>query len=256
MGLSVIPVVTAFFTSSAIGMAVSLAGAAVLFAGAILTREGLKAHAAWAERKVARRPAVPRKAFGSVVTGIGVTLLAMTGLEGFVPAVIYGGMATALHLVAFGLDPMKDKGMEGIDTFQTDRVARSIEEAEGYLASMKDAVLRAKDRDAEVRVDQLSETAREMFRTVEEDPRDLTAARKYLGVYLEGARDAAVKFADIYGSNRDPMAKQQFFGLLDELERGFEAKRETLLDDNRSDLEVEIEVLQDRLKRDGLRKGD
>ncbi len=46
-----------------------------------------------------------------------------------------------------------------------------------------------------------------LFRTVEGDPRDLTAARKYLSVYLMGARDATVKFADLYAQNRNTKAR-------------------------------------------------
>ena len=99
---------------------------------------------------------------------------------------------------------------------------------------------------------QVAATARAMFRTVEDDPRDLTAARKFLGVYLMAARDATAKFADLYAQTRDAEAKAEYFALLDDLERGMEAKRETLLITDRTDLDVEIEVLRDRLKRDGL----
>lgn len=256
MTLAVVPVVTAFWQDGAIPLAVNLASAAAIFAGAVVTREGLKAEAAWAARKIARRPAVPRKIFGAVLVGLGVALGAMTGLSGIPAAIIYGAVAVALHLASFGLDPMRDKGMEGVDTFQTERVARSIEEAEKHLAAMKDAVLRAKDRQAEGRVDRLIETARRMFRQVEDDPRDLTAARKYLGVYLMGARDATAKFADLYAETKDPAVKTDFFSLLDDLEKGIEARRETLLVSDRTDLDVEIEVLRDRLKRDGLPTGD
>ncbi|CTQ32336.1 5-bromo-4-chloroindolyl phosphate hydrolysis family protein [Jannaschia rubra] len=256
MALSVLPVVTAFFQPGPVAMAMNLAAAGVLFGGAVLTREGLKAEAAWAERRIARRPAVPRKIMGAFATGIGVMLAASLGLAGLIPAAVYGVVAGALHLVAFGLDPMTDKGMEGVDSFQTDRVARTIEEAKKYLAAMQDAVLRARDREAEKRVARLSQTARAMFRTVEDDPRDLTAARKYLGVYLMGARDATVKFADLYAATRDEGARIEYFRLLDELERGIEARRETLLIGDRTDLDVEIEVLRDRLKRDGLPTGD
>ncbi|MEM8822633.1 MAG: 5-bromo-4-chloroindolyl phosphate hydrolysis family protein [Pseudomonadota bacterium] len=256
MALAVIPVITAFGQDGAIPLAVNLLSGAAIFAGAVVTREGLKAEAAWQSRKIARRPAVPRKIFGAVLVGIGVALGAMTGLTGIPAAIIYGAVAVALHLASFGLDPMRDKGMEGVDTFQTERVARSIEEAEQHLAAMKDAVLRARDRQAEGRVDRLAETARRMFRQVEDDPRDLSAARKYLGVYLMGARDATAKFADLYAETRDAEVKTDFFALLDDLERGIEARRETLLVSDRTDLDVEIEVLRDRLKRDGLPTGD
>ena len=252
MGLSLLPVLAAFFADGALGLAGSLAGGAAIFGGAFLTREGLKAEAAWAARRIARRPAIPRKVFGALVVGLGVMLAAGVGL----PGAVYGLVAAALHLVSFGIDPMSDKGMEGVDAFQTERVARSIEEAEGYLASMKAAVLRAGDREATARVERMSGTARAMFRRVEDDPRDLGSARRFLGVYLMGARDATVKFADLYAAGRDPQVKADYLALLDDLERGFDAKRETLLVADRTDLDVEIEVLRDRLKADGLPTGD
>jgi hypothetical protein len=47
--------------------------------GAWLTRDGVRAEDAFNERKVARRPAIPRKLFGAVATGLGVGLLVFGG---------------------------------------------------------------------------------------------------------------------------------------------------------------------------------
>ncbi|MEM8740896.1 MAG: 5-bromo-4-chloroindolyl phosphate hydrolysis family protein, partial [Pseudomonadota bacterium] len=85
-----------------------------------------------------------------------------------------------------------------------------------------------------------------------EDPRDLSRARKFLGVYLTGARDATVKFAEVYAKTRDEAARTEYEALLKDLERSFETHRAGLLDDNRSALDVEIEVLRKRLKQEGL----
>ncbi|MEC7259293.1 MAG: 5-bromo-4-chloroindolyl phosphate hydrolysis family protein, partial [Pseudomonadota bacterium] len=164
-----------------------------------------------------------------------------------------GAVAGALHLAAFGLDPMRSKGMEGIDTFQQDRVARAVTEAETHLAAMRDAILRAGDRRLETRVEQFQDTVRRLFRTVEDDPRDLSAARRYLGVYLMGARDASIRFADIYARTRDDSARRDYLALLDDLERNFAARTEKMLLDDRSDLTVEIDVLRDRLQREGIK---
>lgn len=161
--------------------------------------------------------------------------------------------AAGLHSFAFGIDPMRDKGMEGIDTFQQDRVARVVDEAEARLGEMKDAALRSGDRQIETRVERFQDTARELFRTVEEDPRDLTSARKYLTVYLTGARDATIKFADIYHRTRDTQARNDYIALLDDLEQNFAARTRKMLLDDRSDLTVEIDVLRDRLQREGVR---
>ena len=260
--LPAIPLIFLSLNDGAVGMIIGLIAAGLLTAAALLLREGLKAAAEYNARRTARRPAFPRKIFSSVLTGLGAALAsyrsefvdAETASQVSVLApVLYGVAATALHSVSFGLDPMKDKGMEGIDTFQQDRVARVVEDAETHLTEMSDAIKRAGDRKIEARVERFQTTARDLFRTVEEDPRDLAGARKYLTVYLQGARDATVKFSDVYARTRDAQALADYSSLLDDLEQNFAARTRKMLLDDRSDLTVEIDVLRERLQREGVR---
>lgn len=249
-----IPLLFTAFGQDAVGMAVDLAAAAVLVLGAYTLSEGLRAEAAYDARKVARRPALPRKIIAAALAGLGVFLAALSpDSGGLLQPLLYGTIAMALHLAAFGLDPLADKNVEGVDHFQQDRVARVIDEAEAQLERMGRAIKGAGDRKLERRVEGFQATARHMCRTVEEDPRDLTAARKFLVVYLKGAAEATVKFADLYARRRDPEAREKYVALLDDLERNFTAKTDTLMVEDRSALDVEIEVLRDRLQREGVR---
>lgn len=250
-----IVLVATTFSDGAIPFAFGMVGAGVLTLAAWLLRSGLRAEAEYNARKVARRPALPRKMLASGLTGIGTALAVIAHLNSLdiLSPLIFGIAAAGLHLAAFGLDPLKNKGMEGIDTFQQDRVSRVVDEGENHLAAMSDAILRSGDRGMEKRVEQFQRTARELFRTVEEDPRDLTAARKYMGVYLRGAKDATVKFADIYARTGDDLARTDYADLLDDLERNFSARTRKMLLDDRSDLNVEIEVLRERLQREGVK---
>lgn len=227
-----------------------LGATALLLLSAWLTREGTRAHQEYDDRRIARRPAIPRKIFGAVLTGAALALAASISQPGLLP-LAFGAVGGLLHLFAFGPDPLKDKGAEGIDSFQTDRVARAVDEAERLVAGMKDAILRANDRALESRVDRFADTARAMFRTIEADPRDLTSARKYLSVYLAGARDATVKFADFYAQSRDQKARAEYEALLADLETNFASRTRALIEDSRTDLDVEIGVLRERLQREG-----
>jgi hypothetical protein len=233
-------------------MLMGLAAGGLLVLSAWSTREGIRAQAEYDARRTARRPALPRKILGAALTGVA---LALGGLiawpAAIATALAVGVMGAGLHVLTFGLDPLADKGMEGVDAFQTDRVARAVAEAETHLAAMKDAILRAGDRALEARVDRFATAARALFRTVESDPGDLTAARKYLSVYLMGARDATVSFADLYARTRDAKARADYEALLTDLETNFAERTRTLLSGSRSSLDVEIAVLRDRLKMEG-----
>ncbi|NNE51343.1 MAG: hypothetical protein HKN30_02965 [Sulfitobacter sp.] len=244
------------FSDGARGLTAGLVGAGLLALGAWLLREGVQAEAAYNVRKIARRPAIPRKIFAAILTGLGAATAVYAHLgsaSDLLSPALYGLCAGVLHIAAFGLDPLKSKGMEGVDTFQQDRVARVVDEAEKLLAAMTDAIKRAGDRRAEERLAVFQATARDLIRTVEEDPRDLTAARKYLSVYLRGARDATIKFADIYARRRDDQARADYIALLDDLDQNFAARNQKSLLDDRSDLTVEIDVLRERLSREGVR---
>ena len=61
-----------------------------------------------------------------------------------------------------------------------------------------------------------------------------------------------MKFADLYGRTRDTQTRTEYESLLADLEGSFAAHRTLLLQDNRSDLDIEIEVLRERLQQDGL----
>lgn len=248
-----LPLVWSAFGHGPAALALNLSALGMLLLAAWMTREGILAQEAYDARKVARRPGFPRKLAGSLLTGLGLAIAGYAASGGVIAPLIYAITGTILHSLAFGLDPMKNKGLEGVDDFQTDRVARAVEKAETHLAAMSDAIKRAGDRQAESRVDRFQVSVRDMLRTVENDPRDLTSARKYMGIYLVGARDATIKFADIYARSRSSSAKSDYMALLTDLEENFAAKTQKLLADDHTDLEIEIDVLRNRLQREGIR---
>lgn len=240
-------------SGNAIGMGADLAAYASLILGAWLLRDGLEAERAYEARSSAKPPAFPRKTVAAGLAGLGVGIATYLGWGlGLIETVVFGAVAVGAHLAAFGLDPMKAKGLEGVSDAEATRVHEALAHAEALIAETHAAAETLRDRDLIHRIDRLCAAAREVLRAVEEDPRDLRRARKFISVYLKGARDAAVKYADAQEKGDDPAITQQFTLLMTDMEKSFTAQRERLLLDDRADLEVEIEVLRDRLKQDGV----
>jgi len=228
---------------------------ALLILAAWLLREGLRAEAAYRARSRARPPALPRKALAALLTGGGVFLAAWPAGSGGGGALglVVALLAVLLQLFAFGLDPMRGKGLAGLESMSGRRVARAVARAEQRLDEMIAAAAGLNEPALERRVAAFADSARAMFRQIEDDPRDLAAARRYLSVYLSGARDATRRFAGLYGRRRDPALRADFEALLADLQQNFEAARGQMLLDDRSAFDVEIEVLRERLRREGVK---
>ena len=239
------------FSSEPVVMATYLGALGSFLLGAWLTREGLLAQDAFEARTIARRPAIPRKIFGAVMMGVG---LGLTGLAGHGPidAVVFAALGVILHLLAFGLDPLRSKGIEGVDDFQTQRVVKAVEQAEKKLQSLTATIRGLNDRNLLERIEGFAGTVRTMLRAIEADPRDLTAARKYLSVYLRAACEASEKFADLYQRTGNSKTRDDYVKLIEDLDQNFARKTQVFLADDHIDLDIEIGVLRDRLKSEGV----
>jgi hypothetical protein len=229
-------------------------GAAYLLivAGASLTRTGLTAEAAYEARAVARPPGFPRKLFGAVAIALGVGLCALRATASPLQAAIFAAIAAGLHLAAFGLDPMRSKGLDGLDTEALDAAITRIDTAKALIADMRQAAAKFGEQALADQVERLAATATEVLAKIERDPRELRRARRFLAVYLVGARDATVQFAQSFDASGDPAIRDKYAALLTDLEAQFASHRDTLLQDNRTALDVEIDVLRERLKQEGV----
>ncbi|MEM6623037.1 MAG: 5-bromo-4-chloroindolyl phosphate hydrolysis family protein [Pseudomonadota bacterium] len=243
--------------SNAVSLIGFLSAYVLMMLGAWLLREGQRAAAAYEERAIARAPAFPRKLCAAALAGVGVFLgqLIASAPDGVFSAAaslvqsgVFGVIAAVVHVLAFGIDPLKSKGLSAsFHQAELDRVTEAVERAEEKLKNIEQHARKVRDSEVTERVTRLNATVRDMISLVERDPRDLSRARRYLGVYLKGAEEATRKYAENHARLNDPKIRSDYMALLTDLEASFSRGRETLLLDDRTDLEVEIEVLRDRL---------
>ena len=225
---------------------------AALILGAGLTREGLRAEAAFNARTVARPPAWPRKLLGAALTALGVGVAVWLGGGGVAGAAGFAVAAAALHVISFGPDPMKAKGLSGLSGAALDDAVTRIETARRLVAEMTAAADRFGDAALRRRVDAVADSALGVIERLERNPDELRRSRRFLAVYLVGARDAAVSFAQSWAEDPDPAIAQRYDALLGDMQTQFDRHAETLGESDKAALDVEIEVLQDRLKLEGV----
>ena len=89
----------------------------------------------------------------------------------------------------YGFDPRVAKRVTdgyGVDT--TDQVLEALAQAERSIVAIEQAGRDIRNAELNDRLRRIAKLARDILKLLEEDPRDLRRARKFLNVYLDGAQ--------------------------------------------------------------------
>ncbi|MDS4071268.1 MAG: 5-bromo-4-chloroindolyl phosphate hydrolysis family protein [Candidatus Competibacter sp.] len=235
------------------GLLGNATGYGLFLAGALLLRRGLLAEVDYDRRRVAKAP-WPLKTLGG-----GIIALA-TGVTAWLGARYAPIMAGAFGLAAllgcylnYGFDPRAAKRFtdgDGVDT--TDRVLEALAQAESAIASIEQATRDIRNAELNGRLRRIAALARQILKLLEEDPRDLRRARKFLNVYLDGAKQVVEGYARTHPRVSAPELEDNFRRVLSTIEDVFQEQQQKLLETDVSDLDVRIEVLTTQLKREGV----
>jgi len=243
--------IAALTSGNAVGMGVSLALFAAYAFAVFLIRQGLEAEDAYLNRTYASPPGLPRKLLGSIGIGVATALTGLFGWDiGIVQSLGMGILAAGASVLTFGMDPMRAKGEISLSGVTPQMVEEAIAEAEERLEGIDRAAADIADAPLRDRLAKITARGRDILTRIEQDPSDLRRARKFLKVYLDGALEATRKYARSQHDLGDSDMYLKFRSLLDDMQATFDQQHEKLLTNDRIDLDVEIDVLAERLNRE------
>jgi hypothetical protein len=228
-----------------------LAGLIGCWSAAFLTRRGLRAEAVYHHRRIARRP-LPRKTAGALLLGAGVFAAALLTIgHGLGLALLLAAGSVFGFVLAYGLDPWTAKHPI-LNGPGADDALRTLEDAERRIVRIESVSRRLGSGDVSVRLDRIARRARSVVDMLEEDPRDLRRARRFLNVYLSGAQQVTERYVHARPRRATPELDDRFRSVLGTIETVFEEQRRHLLEDEVLDLDVQIEVLSRQLQREAV----
>ena len=221
---------------------------------AVIARHGLKIESTFARKKFAKAPGTPYKTVAAIILGITTALTAFFATEHSLFSSILTGTAALLgFMFSYGLDPRKDKTGNISLGVSAEEVIAALEVAEIKISGLETAKRNIKNLDFKKRLDRIIKKAREILSVIEDDPRDLQRARKFLKVYLSGAERVTQKYAQTH--KRDATTDTldaNFSRVLDSIEQTFTIQKTKLKENDQFDLDVQIEVLETQLKQEGI----
>ena len=251
------PLVIAFFVALVggdIGRLAAISGAIAAFFGAgVLTWRGLVAEARYFLGQRLDPPTVPLKTVSAMLTAIGAGLAASAGGHGLASAGAFAVLAAVGYFCFYGRDPKRKRidvpEVAGVDR---DAVIIQLKHAYGRLQGIEAAARSIAVPEFVERLKRIIGFGKQILAEIERDPRDAARARRFLHLYLDSAEKVTVEYARTHRQMRNRPLENNFRQLLIDMEQTFEAQRQKLLENDVLTLDVEIEVLNARLKREGI----
>lgn len=207
--------------------------------------------------RVSERAGAPGRGAIAGLYLAGGAMIATTLFSGWLGAPAWAafllGLAVFLVL-ALRLRPGADKTPpRRVDVARARKDHVDIAQAEGRLAAAEARLERIEtlaagfeDRALEDRVRAMTDAARATLDALAADPGDIARAKKFLVVTLPSAEAAVEKYAAL--GVKDPALSDRFGALMDEVAEACRRQKESLGRDDAFALEVEMEVLADRLR--------
>jgi 5-bromo-4-chloroindolyl phosphate hydrolysis protein len=228
-------------------------GFGLFMLGAMLARTGFRVEREYHRRSLARAPRLPLKTLGGLVVALAAGLTAFTAAGyGLLTSLAFGIATLTGYLMCYGLDPRHDKFDAQQLGVSADEVLSALEEGERAIQSIEKSRARLRNQELRARLGRITDQARKILAGIEEDPKDLRRARKFLVVYLEGAQRVSEGYARTHSKLDSGELEDNFRRVLDSIEQVFAQQQARLLEDDALDLDVQIEVLQKQLQQEGV----
>src|SRR5262245_2268358 len=228
------------------------AGLLSLWAAAVLVTKSLVAEARYFLGARPDPPVVPLKLFSAALTAVGVSLAAAAAGHAVPSALVLAGLGGIGHLCFYGRDLRPKKiNVAVVDGIDRAAVTLQLKQAHGRLRGIEAAAQSIAVPEFRDRLSRITGIGRSILGEIERDPADASRARRFLNVYLDGAEQVTAEYARTHRNIRAQPLEQNFRQLLTDMEQTFAEQQRRLVDRELLSLDVDIEVLNARLKGEG-----
>ena len=232
------------------------AGLVLTMTAATLIRQGIRLDNAARKRRLRRRAStIQYRLIGACLAAVGVFLVAWLGLAdrySLLESLLYGLAVLLGCYLYYDFDPARRDPEIAAVGITTEELIDLLDEAEGRLHSIEQSSRLIHNIEFKDRLRRIVKEARDILDTIEKDPVDARRARKFLKVYLDGAQQVTEGYARTHTKGESHELEDNFRRVLTTIETVVAEQQLKLKENNLSDLDINIEVLQMQLEKEGV----
>lgn len=228
-------------------------GYGLLVLGVMLLRRGLIAERHQAARPIAVHSSPPLKGWASAIIGVATAVAAFAAAgHDVVISLLLGSGAAVGTLLYYGPDPEQKSLAVSGQGQGADELRTALKEAYARLDGISEARQSIRSVEFQQRLSSIVKQSEAILKAIEEDPRDLRRARRFLNVYLDGILKVTQQYVHTHPESQSYQLEQNYRALLIDMESVCKEQHEKLRQNDVDDLDIQIEVLSKRLKREGV----
>jgi len=221
---------------------------ALFFVTAKVSSIGFSQEAEYLNSTLTKAPKIPYKTAAAILLGGSTFFTAwIAGGKPFVTALFLGSIATLGYYLFYGLDPKKDK-LENLGDVSAEFVLETINEAKTKLANIESHMSEIKDKLLFDKLTIAVDKSKDILETIQNDPKDIRVARKFLIVYIDGVAKVTDSYVSMDEEDINSETKEKLYSLMTDLDTRFDKELARLKNNNQFDLDVHIDVLKEQIK--------
>jgi len=213
-----------------------------------IAKKGFVAEEKYHANTFTKAPKVPYKTIAGYLLGASTFFTTfITGGQPLIKSAFLAVIATVGYYMFYGFDPKKDK-FENLGDVSAEFVLETIQEAKEKIAHIEIDMKNIKDTLLYEKLTVSVNKAQSILQTIQEDPKDIRVARKFLTVYIDGVEKVTDAYTGMDEKDITTQTKKKLHMLMDDVEVRFEQELQRLKNNNEFDLDVHIDVLQKQIK--------
>lgn len=170
---------------------------------------------------------------------------------------LFAGFGFAVASVAgcwlwYGLDPVKAKHLSFADVNDSEKALEILQESEKLIINIERASQNINNSEMQKRLSKITNLARDVLNKLYEKPNKIHKARRFLNTYLSGAESIVERYSASHVDMDNQKLEENFREVLVNVEQVFSDQYEKLISNDVFDLDVDIEVLNTLLKKQGV----
>jgi 5-bromo-4-chloroindolyl phosphate hydrolysis protein len=220
----------------------------VLYMGVLyLSNKGFSQENIYHQSILAKAPKIPYKLLSALLLSIVVFYTSfMISHKSLIESLFVSMVSLLGYYLYYGFDPKGDK-LKNFGDISSEFVLQTIQEASSKLEFIENSLVDIKRYSLKAKVDNAINISKEILYTIQEDPKDIRVARKFLMVYLDGIKDVLVSYKELDSKDITDETYIRLEELFDEIQNKFDSELDRLKKNNQFDLDVNIDTLKTQI---------